>query len=68
MEKKSSCEDCSFRARYDHKPKSFLGRMWRWHAGWCPGFKKYIISLPDEKRIELAERYGMKKYAFQSLD
>ena len=44
------------------KPKSILGRIWRWHAGWCPGWKKYMRSLPDEKRIELAEKYDMKKF------
>ena len=63
MAEKHSCEACGFRARYDSNPKSFLGRIWRWHAGWCPGFKKYITSLPDEQRIEMAQRYGLKKYA-----
>ncbi len=63
MDRKSGCEDCAFRARYDKNPRSLLGRLWRWHAGWCPGFRKYITSLPDDQRIELAGRYGMKKYA-----
>ena len=58
----SSCEKCKFRAKYDKKPKSILGRIWRWHAGWCPGWKKYMRSLPDEKRIELAEKYNLKKF------
>ena len=62
MAKKHNCESCGFRAKYDNKPKSLLGRLWRWHAGWCPGWKSYITSLPDEGRIELAQRYGMKKY------
>ena len=57
-----SCENCGFRAKYDNNPKSLLGRLWRWHAGWCPGWKKYMNSLPDEQRIELAKRYNMKKY------
>ena len=57
-----SCETCSFRARYDKKPKSILGRIWRWHAGWCPGWMKYMLSLPDEKRKELAEKYSLKKF------
>ncbi len=59
---KAGCETCKLRARYDRNPRSLLGRIWRWHAGWCPGFKKYIKSLPDEQRIEVAERYGMKIY------
>jgi hypothetical protein len=60
---KQNCENCGFRSKYDNNPKSFLGRLWRWHANWCPGWKKYMKSLPDEQRVELAERYGMKKYA-----
>ena len=62
MTDKHSCEKCSFRARYDKNPKSLLGRIWRWHAGWCPGFKGYITSLPDDRRVEMAKRYRLKKY------
>lgn len=62
MDKKYPCETCGFRAKYDTKPESFLGRLWRWHAGWCPGWKKYMDALPAEKRTELAQRYNMKKY------
>lgn len=63
MADQNNCENCYFRATYDKKPSSLLGRIWRWHAGWCPGFKKYINSLPDAQRHELAERYRMHKYA-----
>ena len=63
MKQKHGCEECAFRARYDKDPASFLGRLWRWHAGWCPGFKRYITSLPDDERIEVAQRYAMKKSA-----
>jgi len=62
MENKHNCENCKFRATYDKNPKSILGRIWRWHAGWCPGFKGYITSLPDEQRIEIANRYSLEKY------
>ncbi|MBU4315844.1 MAG: hypothetical protein KKF30_01065 [Proteobacteria bacterium] len=58
----SDCENCKFRAKYDKKPKSFLGRLWRWHANWCPGWRKYITALPDEDRKHLALRYQMEKY------
>ncbi|MBC8185374.1 hypothetical protein H8E88_30130 [candidate division KSB1 bacterium] len=58
----SNCSDCSFRKKYDDNPKSFLGRIWRWHANWCPGWKQYITSLPDDESKKLAERYNMKKY------
>ena len=57
-----NCENCSFRGKYDNNPKSILGRIWRWHAGWCPGWKKYMKSLTDEKRIGLAEKYNMPKF------
>jgi len=57
-----NCETCSFRAKYDKKPDSVLGKIWRWHTGWCPGWKKYMISLDDEKRLELVQKYGMEKF------
>ncbi len=63
MAEKHSCANCSLRERYDKNPRSLLERIWHWHAGWCPGFKKYITSLPDEQRIEMAKRYSLKKYA-----
>lgn len=56
------CANCGFRAKYDQNPRSILGRIWRWHAGWCPGWKAYMSSLPDEDRIRLAEKYNMEKY------
>lgn len=56
------CAECAFRKKYDDNPKSFLGRIWRWHAGWCPGWKAYITSLPDEERKALAKKYKFKKY------
>jgi len=59
---KHNCETCAFRAKYDRNPKSLLGRIWRWHAGWCPGWKAYMRSLENEKRIELAVKYDMRKY------
>jgi len=57
-----SCADCAFRAKYDRNPRSLLGRLWRWHAGWCPGFTSYMRSLPEAERREIAKRYGMLKY------
>jgi hypothetical protein len=57
-----SCNNCSFRAKYDNNQKSLLGRVWRWHASWCPGWKSYMKSLPEKDRITIAEKYGMDKY------
>jgi hypothetical protein len=53
----SGCEKCSFRARYDKNPRSIMGRIWKWHIGWCPGWKSYVKSLPDEKRKEVTQQY-----------
>lgn len=57
-----NCENCKFRAKYDQKPKSLLGRLWRWHASWCPGWKAYMLSLDTDKRGRLADRYNFPKF------
>jgi len=56
------CETCGWRAKYDNDPRSFLGRLWRWHINFCPGWKKYMQTVPEPKRLELARHYGIKKY------
>ncbi len=61
---KHNCEQCKARIRYDNNPKSFLSRLWHWHAGWCPGWKAYMTSLPEEERKALAVKYNLKKYMF----
>lgn len=58
----SNCANCKFKAVYDRNPKSFLGRIWRWHTNWCPGWKAYMRSLDDKTRVQLAEKYKMTKY------
>ena len=65
---KHNCDTCSFRAKYDRNPKSLLGRLWRWHAGWCPGWKAYMTSIPDQDRQALARRYNLKKYLANQAD
>ena len=55
------CKNCFMRAQYDKNPRSLLGRLWRWHADWCPGWKSYMKSLPDLEREQIAEQYGFKK-------
>jgi hypothetical protein len=57
-----NCANCGFRAKYDNNSKSFLGRLWRWHINWCPGWKGYMTSLPKDERVKLAEKYDFKKY------
>lgn len=58
----ANCANCVFRARYDGDPKSLLGRFWRWHINFCPGWKGYFTSLPPEEKMKLAEKYEFKKY------
>ena len=60
----TGCENCSFRAKYDANPRSLLGRIWRWHAGFCPGWKSYMRSLPDDRRLELVKRYDLPPAKF----
>jgi hypothetical protein len=59
---KHNCAKCGFRAIYDNNSKSLLGGLWKWHINWCPGWKRYITSLPHDERISLAEKYDLKKY------
>ncbi len=56
------CSRCFFRSRYDRKPKSLLGRLWRWHIAFCPGWKKYMKTLTPDVRAELQEKYALKKH------
>ncbi len=50
------CETCSMRKRYERNPRSLLGRIWRWHTGFCPGWRGYLKSLTPEARAELDAR------------
>jgi len=54
------CETCKLRARYDKNPKSFLGRFWRWHINWCPGWKSYMKSLPEDKKSDIKAQYNIQ--------
>lgn len=58
---KHNCSQCKIRAKYDKNPKSFLGRLWRWHIGFCPGWKGYFNSLSEEERECLRIKYNIKK-------
>ena len=57
----SNCGNCAFRAKYDNNPKSLLGRLWKFHIKFCPGWKAYLKSVSDEKREELFQKYGRRK-------
>ena len=60
----SGCATCSFRAKYDAKPKSFLGRLWRWHANFCPGWKAYMKSLSNDENKAIVEKYNFPASKF----
>lgn len=53
----SGCASCRWRAKYDNLPGSLMGRLWRWHANFCPGWRAYMRSLPEEERHTLVKRY-----------
>lgn len=58
--KKHNCKHCKFRAKYDNNPQSLLGKIWRWHIGWCPGWKGYYNSLPNDEKQQVAKKYSLK--------
>jgi hypothetical protein len=55
-----ACENCGLRNKYDKNPKSLLGRFWKWHIGFCPGWKAYMKSLSEEKLAEIKLRYNIR--------
>jgi len=38
-----------------------MGKLWRWHTNWCPGWKRYLESIPEEDRTIIIEKYGKKR-------
>jgi hypothetical protein len=56
--KMKTCQNCKLRAQYDRNPRSILGRLWKWHIGWCPGWKSYLNSLPAEQKEKIVDGYG----------
>jgi len=54
----AGCEQCKFRGTYDKNPRSFFGRLWKWHIRWCPGWKQYLKSLPEEEREAINRKYS----------
>jgi hypothetical protein len=47
-EKTFGCETCPMREKAEATPKSFMARLWRWHTGWCPGWKEYQAYLAEQ--------------------
>lgn len=44
-----SCADCPLRKKAEANPKALLSRLWKWHTGWCPGWKAYQAQLAKDK-------------------
>ena len=42
------CENCAMRKKAEARPRAFLSRVWRWHTGWCPGWKEYQTHLAEQ--------------------
>jgi hypothetical protein len=47
-EKIFGCETCPIREKAEANPKSFMARLWRWHTGWCTGWKEYQAYLAKQ--------------------
>ena len=62
MESSIKCGECTLRAKYDERPKSFAGRFWRWHINFCPGWKAFMKSLDEDEKFAVAQTYQLKKY------
>ena len=62
QEQEFPCETCKFRAHYDKNPKSVLGRFWRWHINFCPGFKAYFTNQGEETKADIRKKYNFEKY------
>lgn len=58
------CANCPWRAKYDARPKSILGRLWRWHASFCPGWRSYLAHLPQDQKKLMIERYHLPPSKF----
>ena len=57
-----NCSNCPIRAKFEKNPRSLLGRFWRWHIDYCPGWKAYFISLDADEQQLLCNKYNFKKY------
>jgi hypothetical protein len=44
-----ACETCPMRLKAEANPKSLMARLWRWHTGWCPGWKAYQAHLAEQQ-------------------
>ncbi|MCB2193958.1 MAG: hypothetical protein KQI62_20455 [Deltaproteobacteria bacterium] len=45
--KEPSCATCPMKRYAEKKPNSLWAKLWRWHTGWCPGYKRYQAWLAE---------------------
>lgn len=60
--KNYKCANCKLRNNYENNPQSLLGRFWRWHINFCPGWRAYFNSLDADAQQTLRDRYTFTKY------
>jgi hypothetical protein len=36
--------------RAEKNPKSIISKIWKWHTGWCPGWKAYQKELAQQPK------------------
>jgi len=48
MIEEPKCATCPMRLKAEEKPNSLMARFWRWHTGWCPGWKAYQEYLEKQ--------------------
>ena len=58
--KQPSCDVCPWRQKYDTNPMSFLGRLWKFHIRFCPGWKVFMQNLPTDQQQEIRKKYNIK--------
>ncbi|OPX78525.1 MAG: hypothetical protein A4E45_01324 [Methanosaeta sp. PtaB.Bin039] len=49
----SRCESCKIRKYTEKHPYSVVASLWRWHTGWCPGWKSYQRALAEQKAAQV---------------
>ncbi len=53
------CDKCPLRGAYGKK--TIIGRLWRWHINFCPGWRKYYKSLNDQEREAIKRDYDFER-------
>ncbi len=52
----SRCATCQMRLNAEKNPQSLISRLWRWHTGWCPGWKAYQVELAELAKQEATDK------------